>query len=193
MMIWFAIFLYAVLLGALIFIWVDIIKLYINKDFRKTPPLVPSFGQQKRIILERISVQLEQSSKPLKILDPGCGTGTLLVALAKQFPQHQFVGIEWNPITFKIAQLRCRKYNNISLIQQDMFTYSFFGFDIIACFLMQPLMEKFGQKLVQDKVSALIYSNSFYIPQFKAYEMVEVKGFYKFNNVYIYKMLDGIC
>ncbi len=191
-MIWFAVFIYALLIAALIWIWVDIIRLFVNKDFRKCPPLVPSFGKQKKIIIERINVLLQESVQPLNVLDPGCGTGTLLIELAHKHPRHHFVGIEWNRFTAAIAAFRTRKLTNVQIIRQDMFNCSFKDFDIIACFLMQPLMERFGQKLQTDaSKGTVIYSNSFYIPDFRADEIIEVKGFYKFNNIYVYRIPEA--
>ncbi len=188
-MIWFAVFIYALMIAALIWIWVDIIRLFVNKEFRKCPPLVPSFGKQKKIMIERIDAQLQKSERPFNVLDPGCGTGTLLIELARKHPQHRFVGIEWNVFTAAVAAFRTRKLTNVRIIRQDMFNCSFKDFDIIACFLMQPLMERFGQKLKTDgSKGTVVYSNSFYIPGFRADEIIEVKGFYKFNNIYVYKI-----
>lgn len=109
--------------------------------------------------------------------------------LAGKFPDHNFTGIEWNRITAAIASFRTRKLKNVRILRQDMFDFSFAEFDIIACFLMQPLMERFGTKLKKEcRPGTTVYSNSFYIPGEKAAEVIEVKGFYKFNNVYIYKI-----
>ena len=49
MLIWFAIFLYALLLLALVYVWIDIIRLFISRRYRQCPPLVPSFGRQKKV------------------------------------------------------------------------------------------------------------------------------------------------
>ena len=88
MLIWFAIFLYALLLLALVYVWIDIIRLFISRRYRQCPPLVPSFGRQKKVMIEKISAELKQNRQPLNVLDPGCGTGTLLIALAGKFPDH---------------------------------------------------------------------------------------------------------
>ena len=77
MLIWFAIFLYALLLLALVYVWIDIIRLFISRRYRQCPPLVPSFGRQKKVMIEKISAELKQNRQPLNVLDPGCGTGTL--------------------------------------------------------------------------------------------------------------------
>ena len=150
MLIWFAIFLYALLLLALVYVWIDIIRLFISRRYRQCPPLVPSFGRQKKVMIEKISAELKQNRQPLNVLDPGCGTGTLLIALAGKFPDHNFTGIEWNRITAAIASFRTRKLKNVRILRQDMFDFSFAEFDIIACFLMQPLMERFGTKLKKE-------------------------------------------
>lgn len=60
-------------------------------------------------MIEKISAELKQNRQPLNVLDPGCGTGTLLIALAGKFPDHNFTGIEWNRITAAIASFRTRK------------------------------------------------------------------------------------
>ena len=82
MLIWFAIFLYALLLLALVYVWIDIIRLFISRRYRQCPPLVPSFGRQKKVMIEKISAELKQNRQPLNVLDPGCGTGTLLIEAA---------------------------------------------------------------------------------------------------------------
>lgn len=53
MLIWFAIFLYALLLLALVYVWIDIIRLFISRRYRQCPPLVPSFGRQKKVMIEK--------------------------------------------------------------------------------------------------------------------------------------------
>lgn len=61
MLIWFAIFLYALLLLALVYVWIDIIRLFISRRYRQCPPLVPSFGRQKKVMIEKISAELKQN------------------------------------------------------------------------------------------------------------------------------------
>ena len=76
-------------------IWV-MIKLLFIKEYRECPPYVPSFGQEKKFITQRVGEILANTTETKTILDPGCGTGTLLISLAKKFPQHNFIGIEWD-------------------------------------------------------------------------------------------------
>lgn len=176
------------LIAALIYIWIDIIRLFIDPHFRECPPLVPSFGKLKKGMIEKISLEIEKKNRKISFLDPGCGTGTLLISLAKKYPDCRFVGIEWRKATAQIARFRTRNLKNVKIIWQDMFDFSFADFEIIGCFLMQPLMERFGEKLKKEcHKGTIVFSNSFYIPQIKPSEVIKIKGLYKFNDIFVYK------
>lgn len=168
-------------------IWV-MIKLLFNKEYRNCPPYVPSFGQEKKTIIVRVDEILKNSTETKTIIDPGCGTGTLLIALAKKYPEHKFIGIEWGKIPYLICKFKSRNLSNISVVQNDMFKCSFKEADIIVCFLMDPLMEKFGNKVKEDaKKNLVIFSNSFEIPNIPLSEKIETKRFLFVKNVYVYK------
>jgi SAM-dependent methyltransferase len=179
----------AVLILAALWIWTVIIKLFLNKEYRECPPYIPSFGKEKKVIIDMVGKILERSTIPMTILDPGCGTGSLIVQLAKKFPQHKFVGIEWGKLAYLIAKFKTKNLKNVILKQQDMFTYSFADANIIICFLMQPLMERFGNKVKQDaKKGLIVFSNSFYIPNIELSEKIETGKFLFIENVYVYKL-----
>lgn len=164
------------------------IKLALNKEYRECPPYVPSFGQEKKYIVETVGKILSDTNEPKTILDPGCGTGSLLISFAKKYPNHKFIGIEWGLIPYLITKLKARKLKNLTVVQNDMFKCSFKEADIIVCFLMQPLMEKFGNKIKKDaKKNLVIYSNSFEIPNLPLYEKIETKRFLFIKNIYVYK------
>lgn len=168
-------------------IWV-MLKLVFNKEYRDCPPYVPSFGQEKKVIIAKVDEILKNSPESKTIIDPGCGTGTLLIMLAKKYPQHKFIGIEWGKIPYLICKFKSRNLPNISIVQNDMFKCSFKEADIIVCFLMDPLMEKFGNKVKEDaKKNLVIFSNSFEIPNIPLSEKIETKRFLFMKNVYVYK------
>ncbi len=177
-----------ILLAALIYIWTLIIRLIINPHFRECPPFIPSFGKQKKFILARMKDEIEKKGGNISILDPGCGIATLLISLAKKYPDCNFVGIEWRKITAKIAQLRTHNLKNVKIVCQDFFDYPFNDFQIIVCFLMQPIMQELGEKIKNECQSGtIVISNTFYFPQIKPDELIKINGLYKFNDVYIYK------
>jgi len=178
-----------ILLAATIWIWVVIIKLFTNKEYRKYPPYVPSFGMEKKVIISKTRELLKNSSKPLTILDPGCGTGGLILKLSKEFPQHNFIGIEWNKFAASVCKLRTKKRKNVKIICDDMFKHNFGVADIIVCFLIEPLMERFGKKVKEDNQKPqIILSNTFEIPNIELFQKFETgKGIF-FKNVYMYKI-----
>ena len=175
-----------VLLG---WIWFIIIKLYTDKHFRECPPYVPSFGLQKKIIIESVSEVLQKSTKSMVVVDPGCGFGGLIKKMAKRFPEHKFIGIEWSKAASGIAKIRTSKLKNVKIVNKDLFDYNFARADIIVCFLMDSLMEKFGKKILHDnKKTQLIYSNSFKIPNLPLIKEIKTGKSLFFENVYIYKL-----
>lgn len=180
---------YTICICLLIWIWTIIIRLYINKHYRECPPYVPSFGAEKKVIIARVREILQKSAQPLTILDPGCGCGSLIVKLAKEFPQHHFIGVEWSKFAAAIADLKTRKLKNTQILCQDMFDYDFGQADIIVCFLMDTLMEKFGKKIAYDhKKPQIILSNTFAIPNFPLFEEIKTGKNFFFKNIYIYKL-----
>ncbi|MBR4106601.1 MAG: class I SAM-dependent methyltransferase [Alphaproteobacteria bacterium] len=188
-MIWLAILLEVVLLALALWLCLVIGKLFFVKGYRNYPPFVPSFGQTKKLEFARIAKLLKESSTSMTILDPGCGTADLLIKLAKAFPQHSFVGIEWNKGLYKTAKIKSRKLKNVTLLCQDMFDYSFADADIIVCFLMAPLMERFGEKVKSEcKKGVLVYSNTFSIANLPLIEEIKTRKFLMFGNLYIYKL-----
>lgn len=190
MLIWFGILVYLFLFAALGWIMFLLVKVIFDKEFAKTPPFVPTFGAEKSIMIEEISKVLQESNqKEMTLIDPGCGIGTILIELAKKFPNHKFVGTEWSLPVYVICKLRCSKYKNISVSRGDLFKSSFAKADIIACFLMQPLMERVGEKIKQEgKKGLLVFSNSFTIPNLKLVQTYKTtkKGF--IENVYKYNL-----
>lgn len=188
-MIWLAVLAELILLVFALWVCLVIFKLFFVKGYRDYPPFVPSFGQTKKIEFEKLSALLQKNSNPLVVLDPGCGTADLIIKLAKKFPQHSFVGIEWNKGLYETAKLKSRKLSNVKLLCQDMFDYSFADADIIVCFLMEPLMERFGDKIKKEaKKGLVVYSNTFSIPNLPLDEEIKTRKFLLFGNLYVYKL-----
>ncbi len=164
-------------------------RVLISNEYRKYPPFIPSFGKEKHVIVNEVSKFLKTSKKQLTILDPGCGTGTLLLKLAKKFPNHKFVGIEWSAFFGIVCKIRCYRFKNIEFICDDMFRHDFGQADVVVCFLMEPLMKKFGEKILADnKKEQIIFSNTFEIPNLPLVKEIKTGKGILFKNIYIYKL-----
>lgn len=188
----------AILIGIILYFFLMIYLAYMLYVFFRQmrgredsyyPPFFPSCGNQKRIIIERISELLSKSDKPLKVLDPGCGCGSILIPLAKKFPQHQFVGIEWDFVVLNITRIRSHKLNNMTLYRDDMFKYSFSDYDIISCFLIEDIMPKFTKKISSDiKSKCWLFSNTFKMVDIEPFEVIKTNSGFLRQNVYIYEL-----
>ena len=177
------------IIAAMVWFCVIVGRVLLSKEYRKFPPFVPSFGNEKRILVDEVVKLLKTSKKQLTILDPGCGTGTLLLKLAKEFPNHKFIGIEWSMFFGIICKIRCYRFKNVEIIRDDMFKHDFGQADIVVCFLMEPLMKKFGEKILADnKKEQVIFSNTFKIPNLPLVHEIETGKGILFKNIYIYKL-----
>ena len=177
------------LILALVWYCVIVLRLLFGAEYKKYPPFIPSFGKEKVVMIHEVRKKLNLSKNQLVVLDPGCGTGTLLLELAKEFPNHKFIGIEWNIIIAKIFSFRARKFDNIKIICDNMFNHNFGNADIVTCFLMDSLMKKFGQKVLNDnKKPQTIISNTFKIPNLPLVKEIKTGDKKLFKNIYIYKL-----
>lgn len=118
--------------------------------FGKFAPFVPSVGTSKNTMLDIARKQLRKSNKSLTVIDLGSGTGSLLIPLAKEFPQHRFVGIEWDFIPLVFAKFYSHKLKNIYWYKQNFMTYSCSDADIVFCYLLKTMQERVGLKLSQE-------------------------------------------
>ena len=153
------------------------------------PPWVPATGEAQKIIFDRVSDILKKAKKPLTVLDPGSGTGSLLLPLAKKFPQHKFVGIEWSwPHYF--AKFFARKLDNITLVHKDLFKYSFKEADVILCFVVPRFAPSLSKKIIKDvKKGCLIFSIHVELPGLEQIETIEYKHFgYVSCTINVYKV-----
>lgn len=188
-MIWFAIFLDLILLFFVFMICGIILKLVFVKGYKNYPPFVPTFSKARQIEISKISSILKNSPNQKLIVDAGCGTASILKKLAKDFPQHRFIGIEWNKTLSKVAKFKNRKLKNVEILCQDLFDYNFENVDIVICFLLEPIMLKFETKLLKENNRGKdVFSFVFKFPNIKASEEFTTSKFMPFAKLYIYKL-----
>lgn len=116
---------------------------------RWAPPVRAS-GKLKAAVLSEISKELENANMPQKVVDLGSGWGTLLLPLAKKFPNHHFVGIERALTPFYVSQFRARKLSNLEFVRQDFFTYDLSDTNFVMMFLIGFMMPKVTEKCLKE-------------------------------------------
>ncbi len=155
----------------------------------KHSPTIPTTGQSLSVMLQKTSDYIDEqpSNKCLRIIDAGCGWGTLLIPLAQKYPQHQFIGIEYSLWPYLLAKWRIRRLKNVTLFRQDLFTYSFCDADIILYYLLPSEMKQFTLKLKQELTkTCFICSNRFPLHKVQYIEKIDLGD--KFSYIYTYKI-----
>ncbi len=108
-------------------------------------PPFPSFQHECKAAVELLQ------KKPLKqeaiIYELGSGWGTLLIEIAKAFPQAQVIGIEISPLPYIISKLRTRHLSNAKVTRKDYFKENLSHASAITSYLMTPAMKPLMEKL----------------------------------------------
>ena len=76
------------------------------------------------------------------IYELGCGWGSLVIALARAFPQARIRGIEISPLPYWVARLRTRKYANVDLQRGNFYDCDLRDAIAVTCYLMINPMRK---------------------------------------------------
>jgi 2-polyprenyl-3-methyl-5-hydroxy-6-metoxy-1,4-benzoquinol methylase len=79
-----------------------------------------------------------EEEEPPRVIDIGCGTGNTTIALAKNFPDAQFLGADISTSSLKIARLQAkrRKVDNVTFQNLDLMRHDFSRagkFKVVLC------------------------------------------------------------
>ena len=174
--------------GSIIIIVLGIIGTYLiiaGKFMRFSPP-VPSSGKTKKEMLNHAAKYLKQH-KNLTVADLGSGWGTLLLPLARRYPNHRFIGYELAKLPYYISILRSLKLQNTQIRKQDFFSADFSNVDVIFCFLLPSAMLECRDKILPKlKKGTIIYANRFTLPNVEPTETISLGSDYE--TFYIYKI-----
>ena len=153
----------ALVIGFLAFIYV-VYQLYsfVRCGCGKYGPFVSSYGKIKEDILDEARAILKKSKKKMKVTDLGCGSGALLLPLAKEFPEHEFIGLEWDVVPLTMGKIKARGLKNITFVKGDYMKASNKDMDLIMCYVLKVTGEPLGKKLANEiKDSAIVISEMF--------------------------------
>ena len=136
-------------IGALVYVVYQFYS-FIKCGCGKYGPFVSSYGKIKEDILDEARKVLKKSKKPLKVTDLGCGSGALLIPLAKEFPQHEFVGLEWDVVPLTMGKIKARGLKNIRFVKGDYMKTNHSDMDLIMCYVLKVTGEPLGKKLAKE-------------------------------------------
>lgn len=111
------------------------------------------------LIIESITEELPNSS--FTFFDLGCGTGRVLRALAKKFPNGIFYGYELGLVPFLVAYILSLTHKNIKIRYKSFWNQDWNKADFLYAFLSPDPMEKVTEKYLALNRRPVFLVNSF--------------------------------
>ena len=150
-------------------------------------PFVPSPINSGKLGIKKISDLLKNKNTPQTIVDAGCGNGYILAALAKKYPQHKFIGIEYNKTLFNYCQKHYKGTQNLTFMNQDMLIYDYSKVDIIYYFGIPALTEGLQNVILNTKKNIDLISIEQTFPKLKLIGKQPFRFLFTHSFVYHYK------
>lgn len=161
---------------------------YIRCGCGRYGPFVSSYGKIKEDILEEARKVLRKAERPLKVTDLGCGSGALLLPLAKEFPEHQFTGYEWDVVPLTMGKIKAAGLKNITFVKGDYMKQSYADMDLILCYVLKVTGEPLGKKLAQEiKKDCIVISEMFPLGHLHEIKQIESSIYGVPEKIYVYQ------
>lgn len=124
---------------------------------RKSPPFVPTFGKDLRIMLQMADIK-----KGDLVIDAGCGDGRLVFGASKKGATA--IGYEMALPAYMYAKVRSWFFPGSAIHYGDLWKQDYAKADVVFCYLLPELMQQFHKKIWPGlKPGCKVVSNSFTI------------------------------
>ena len=167
-----------------------VIYTFIKSKKGKYPPFVPT----KKAMLEEICDATDfvlSAPEAKNVVEPGCGDARILKTLADKYPQHSYIGYEWDHVPYFLAKFKTRKYKNIKIQRQNFMLADYTSTNLVVLFTGNEIAQELSAKLRQDlQKGAVIVSESFELPNFeclKTQETGKKNHWFLDQKLYIYQ------
>ncbi len=130
---------------------------------------VPTTGKAKKVMLDEARRYLSSFRGRAVVADLGSGIGTLLLPLAREFPQHRFVGYEWSRLWCPVSKIRAARLKNLTFRRQDFKTAHFSDTHLVLSYVGIGYAEKtLGNRLNRElPQGARVIAQSFQMRRLK--------------------------
>lgn len=137
---------------------------------KKQLPFVPTVRPVVRMIVNSGAIHEGDT-----VIDMGCGTGTILVALARKMKSIHCFGVEQEQLLVVAARLRSLFLRNrVSIVAGDMFAYPIKDANVIVGFWVTELMPRIIEKIVAEcRPGTRIVSHMFQLPEHPRVKLVD--------------------
>ncbi len=179
----------ALVIGFMAFVYVCYqLYSFVRCGCGKYGPFVSSYGKIKDDILDEARAILKKSKKKMRVTDLGCGSGVLLLPLAKEFPQHEFVGLEWDVVPLTMGKIKARGLKNISFVKGDYMKTNHSDMDLIMCYVLKTTGVPLGKKLAKEiKETAVVISEMFPLSALEEVKQIESSIYGVKEKIFVYK------
>lgn len=125
---------------------------------------------------------------PVSVVDLGCGTGGLLLALREARPIARLRGVENAPLTWLIARIRLAK-SAVDVVYGSIWDEPLGGYDVVYAYLSPAAMPRLWEKARREmRAGSLLVSNSFEVPGVTPQRVLELDGTGMATALYVWEM-----
>lgn len=142
-----------------------------------------SSGKARQVMLDSID-----SRRHGPFMDLGSGWGTLVIPLARKYPDQQVIGYELSYLPWFISVVRKHflRLDNLTLHRKDFRKADLNDASTLFCYLFPGGMDVLHEKLKQERTSELlIISNTFALPSYSPETTIRLQDLYN-TPIYVY-------
>lgn len=124
-----------------------------------------------------VLTRIVDERKVSRFVDLGAGVGSVVISLARRFPEVNFIGVENSPVPWFIGWLRSRGLKNVCWHWGSFWNISLANTDMTYAYLAPPPMPDLFKKVQSEMGPGSIFiSNSFPVPGRSPSTRIEVPG-----------------
>jgi hypothetical protein len=120
------------------------LSILVYQGITGVPPLPSSEGEASGVIALLRQTGLKNNAI---VYELGSGWGSLVIALARAFPEARIRGIELSPLPYWVARFRTRKMPNVTLQRANFFDCDLTDAQAVSCYLMSKPMPRLAHLL----------------------------------------------
>ena len=147
---------------------------------------MPSSKKAREAMLQLVS---EAEDKTAPIFELGSGWGSLLIPLAKKYPQRKIIGYELSiiPWVTTVILKNLLGLQNIQVYRKDFLHSDISSASIIVCYLFPKGMQALETKIsTQGGRLEYLVSNNFSLPSHQPIKKIQLNDLYQ-SPVYLYR------
>jgi len=134
-------------------------------------------------------LKVSQEAPEGTIIDLGSGWGTLIFALARQYPDRQIIGYElsWLPWVYTMIYKTMFCFKNVTIHRQDFLNTPLPEASLLVCYLFPKGMIDLQRKLIGEPCfGSMLISSTFALPDSRAIKTIQLDDLYK-TSIYVYQ------